>query len=71
MADTIIYHEYPSCVHVRVDGAKSLRSAVQLARNEATRHYGRPVSHYVSSGGGWDAGKPMYYTFVYVNPRGN
>lgn len=68
MATAKIIHEYPSCVHVRVDGAKSARVAVAVARIEASRHYGQKVGHYVSSGGGWDGNGNTHYTYVFENP---
>ena len=55
--------EFPSSLHVAVRDAKSERSAVQLARNYAVKHYGMPVGHYVSSG--WSGGA---WTYVYSNP---
>lgn len=58
-----VCYEYPTCVHIAVAGAVSERSAVMLARNFATRHYGAPVGHWVSSG--WSAGAS---TYVFSNP---
>lgn len=70
MNSTTVYtqHEYRTCIHVGVQGARNERSAVQLARNYASRHYGMPVGHHVSSGctmtlpTGWD------YTYIYSAP---
>jgi len=58
-----IRHEFPSCIHVAVSNAVSERSAVALARNFASRHYGTEVGHYVSSG--WSEGAS---TYVFSNP---
>ena len=63
MAEVSIRHKFPSSLHVAVKDAKSERSAVQLARNFASKHYGKPVGHYVSSG--WSEGAS---TYVYSNP---
>ena len=63
MSEVTIRHQFPTSLHVAVADAKSERSAVQLSRNFAARHYGRPVGHYVSSG--WSDGA---YTYVYSNP---
>ncbi len=64
MSEVTVRHEFPTSLHVAVSDAKSERSAVQLSRNFAARHYGGPVGHYVSSGysdGAW--------TYVYSNPN--
>lgn len=70
MGETRVYiqHERPTCVHVTVGHARSARSAVQLARHFATRHYGMPVGHYVSSGGRCYADGSTDYTYVYSAP---
>jgi|SRR6185437_1607180 len=67
MANVFTQIEFPSSLHVQVEDATSERSAVQLSRNYATRHYGKPVGHWVSGGGGSKDGK-IYYTYVYSNP---
>ena len=64
MSEVTIRHQFPSSVHVAVTDAKSERSAVQLSRNFATKVYGKPVGHYVSSG--WSDGA---WTYVYANPN--
>jgi hypothetical protein len=60
-----IRHEFPSCVHVAVTDPQGNmgRSEVMRARNLASRHYGRVVGHYVSSG--WSDGAS---TFVFTRP---
>lgn len=69
MAETKIVLDQGFCVHVSVTSARSERSAVQLARNAASRHYGKPVAHYVSSGGtfGRDGTE---YRYVFDHPDG-
>jgi hypothetical protein len=67
MTEVSITHEFPSSLHVKVSGAKSERSAVQLSRNFASKHYGTTVGHWVSGGGGTTDGE-IYYTYVYSNP---
>jgi hypothetical protein len=61
--------EFDSCLHVEVCGARSERSAVALARNYASEHYGRTVGHYVSSGGSTQAGGAIAYTYVFSVPE--
>lgn len=63
MTEVSIRHEFPSSVHIAVTDPKSERSAVGLARNFASKHYGVRVAHYVSSGYSEGA-----YTYVYSNP---
>lgn len=63
MTEVSIRHEFPSSLHVAVKDPRSERSAVGLARNFATAHYGVKVGHYVSSGYSEGA-----YTYVYSNP---
>jgi hypothetical protein len=67
VADIFIAREFPSCVHVSVRAPKSERSAVALARNLATKHYGQSVGHYASSGGSYSAGVETL-TYVFSNP---
>lgn len=67
MASVFITHEFPSCVHVTVTGAASERSAVQLSRNFASKHYRTTVGHWVSAGGRVHDGQ-IDYTYVYSNP---
>jgi len=71
MAKAFIRAEFPSCVHVAVRSAKSERSAVMLARNLASRHYGLTVGHYVSSGGESNPESGMTWTYVFSNPAGD
>jgi hypothetical protein len=68
MAKAFIRAEYPSCVHVAVCGATSERSAVMLARNLASRHFGLAVGHYVSSGGSSSPETGLTWTYVFSNP---
>jgi hypothetical protein len=58
------------CAHVSVLGAKSERSAVQLARKAAERHYGMKVDHYVSSGCTLRmTDEETEWRYVYSDPR--
>lgn len=67
LANVYIAHEFPSCIHVAVEGAKSERSAVALSRRFADEHYGNATGHYVSSGGSVRNGE-VTLTYVYPNP---
>jgi hypothetical protein len=65
-ASVSVQLEFPTCLHVSVSSARSERSAIMLARNFASRHYGARVGHYVSSGGSVSAGR---ITYIYVFSR--
>lgn len=67
MSNAYVSLEYPGCIHVTVENATSARSAVQLARVAATKHYGQSVSHYVSSGSSHHDGQ-IDYSFVFSAP---